>query len=52
MILEGWLPHGTAQFSLPRGGALEMSRSDDGALDLVVRDRHGNNKPMRVEGAA
>ena len=52
LILEGWLPQGTAQFCLPRGGGLELSRSGDGSLDVVVRDRHGNSKPMRVEGAA
>ena len=52
MTVDGWLPEGTAQFALPRGGALELSRTAAGSLDLVVRDRHGTSKPMRVEGAA
>ena len=52
MILEGWLSQGTAQFCLPRGGGLELSSSSDGSLDVVVRDRHGNSKPMRVEDEA
>jgi hypothetical protein len=48
LTLTGWLK-GKATLSIPKRGAVELTRSSDGELCLRALGPNGETKPVRVE---